>query len=68
MQQELLKLYALDVAEEDLLQIKRLIAHYFMEKALDGADRVWDEKGYSKEIMDQWLAEDKKSYGNKDSD
>ena len=49
LQLELLKLYARKVPEQDLLEIKRLLAQYFMDKASDLADKVWDEKGLSEE-------------------
>ncbi|MDZ4679298.1 MAG: hypothetical protein SH848_20205 [Saprospiraceae bacterium] len=49
LQLELLKLYARRVSEQDLLEIKRLLAKYFMDKASDLADQVWDEKGLTEE-------------------
>ena len=67
-QQELLKLYSSDIPEGDLLHIKRYLAKYFASKAIDEADAIWDQKGYTNETMDQWLNEDKGSYGNKNSD
>jgi hypothetical protein len=68
LQQELLKLYASDIPESDLLHIKRYLAKYFAARAIGGADQVWTEKGYTNETMDQWLNEDDAPYGNKDSD
>lgn len=56
-QLELLKLYANNVSEKDLLAIKRLLAKFFMQKAIAEADKVWDEKGYTNETMDNWLKE-----------
>ena len=35
LQLELLKLYSLDLSDDQLLEIKRLIANYFAEKASD---------------------------------
>lgn len=61
LQQELLKLYASNVEDADLLHIKRYLAKYFAEKAIKEADRIWDEKGYTNETMDQWLNEDDNS-------
>jgi len=61
LQQELLKLYASNVEDSDLLHIKRYLAKYFAEKAIKEADRIWDEKGYTNETMDQWLNEDDNS-------
>ena len=29
-----------------------------MQKAIDEADKVWDEKGYSNELMDEWVNEE----------
>lgn len=55
LQLELLKLYGSGVSEEDLLEIKRFLAKYFMKKAVAEADKVWDEKGYTNELMDEWL-------------
>lgn len=50
LQLELLKLYADDVSEEDLRQIKQLIASYFAQKAINEADKIWDKN--------QWTDED----------
>lgn len=55
-QLELLKLYANHVSDEDILAIKRLIALYFAEKAIQEADRLWGEKGWTQETMREWLS------------
>jgi hypothetical protein len=49
LQLELLKLYARQVPEQDLLEIRRLLAQYFMDKASDLADQIWDEKALAAE-------------------
>lgn len=49
LQREILKLYSQNITEEDLLAIRKLIARYFAEKAMDIADQVWDEKGMTQE-------------------
>lgn len=56
-QLELLKLYATDISENDLLEIKRYLAKFFMKKAISAADQTWVEKGYTKELMEKWLEE-----------
>lgn len=56
-QQELLKLYSSNIEEADLLQIKRFLAKYFATKAIDEADRIWEQKNYKNETMDKWLKE-----------
>jgi len=59
LQQELLKLYSNNIAEEDLLEIKRYLANYFAKKAIKEADEIWDEKGYTETTMHRWLTEKK---------
>lgn len=54
-QLELLKLFSRDVPETDLLEIKRLLAHYFADKLSRRADQVWDEQGWTNEKMDELL-------------
>ena len=56
-QLELLKLYSTDVQENELLEIKKYLAKYFAKKAIKKADRVWDEKGFNSNKMDEWLNE-----------
>lgn len=55
LQLELLKLYSLNLPEESLLEIKRLIARYFADKASDEMDRLWEENNWSNETMEEWL-------------
>ena len=49
----------MNIEENDLLHFKNYLAQFFMQKAIDVADRVWDEKGYSNELMDEWINEEK---------
>lgn len=57
LQLELLKLYSLELSEEQLLEVKRLLANYFAEQASDEMDRLWEERGWSDKTMEQWLSE-----------
>ena len=43
-QLEMLKLFAKNVPDADLLEIRRLIVRYMAEKASDWADSIWEEK------------------------
>lgn len=52
-QQELLKLYSSDLEESDLLHIKKYLGNYFANKAIQGADKIWEEKRYSNKTMRQ---------------
>lgn len=54
-QLELLKLYATDLSEEELLELKRLLARFFAEKAMRQADEIWEKRGLTDEDMDRWL-------------
>lgn len=58
LQAELLRLYANNVSEEDLLTIKQLINDFFAERTIQAADKAWNERGYSDETMNEWLQTD----------
>jgi hypothetical protein len=47
LQLELLKLFSLKVDENDLIEIKKILSRYFAEKAMNEADKVWLEQGFS---------------------
>lgn len=46
-QMELLKLYATDIEDTTLLELKKIMAKFFLDKMRSSADKIWDEKGYS---------------------
>lgn len=56
-QLELLKLYATDLSEEDLKELKDTLAKFYAKKSIQLANRVWKEKGLTNEDMDAWLNE-----------
>lgn len=55
LQIEFLKLYSAGVADEHLEDIKILIARYLFAKARAKADKIWDEKKYTDEIINEIL-------------
>ncbi len=55
LQIELLKLYSMDVSEEELIEVRRLLSQFFADKASDEMDRLWQENNWSDETMDNWL-------------
>lgn len=61
LQIELLKIYSFELPEEQLLEIKNMLAKYFADKASDDMDKLWDEIGWSNETMDKWLADEEES-------
>ena len=52
LQIELLKLYQVGVSDEDLKSINQLIINFLGNKVQDIADKNWEEKGFSQELMD----------------
>lgn len=57
LQLELLKLYSMELSEDQLLEVKRLLTNYFAERASDEMDRLWEERGWNDETMEQWLSD-----------
>ena len=56
-QLELLKLYARNVADQDLLAIRYMIGLYFAEKATTAMDNVIAEKGLTPQQIATWAYE-----------
>lgn len=54
-QLELLKLYSTDLSEDDLKELKSLLARFYAEKSIKLANQIWDEKGLTNEDMDRLL-------------
>jgi hypothetical protein len=57
-QEELLKLYSTNLSPEELEELKTVLGRYYAHKASKGADKIWDEKKYSDETMNEWLNEE----------
>ena len=54
-QLELLKLFSTNLSEEELLEVKEVLAIHFAKKSMDQADKVWDEKGFTSKDMNDIL-------------
>jgi hypothetical protein len=54
-QAELLKLFSAEIPENHLLELKKVMAKFLLDKARDKADATWDEKGYTDEKLQQIL-------------
>lgn len=54
-QLELLKTFAHNLNEEELLQLRKLLAEFFAQRAIDVANRAWDEKGWTGADVDRLL-------------
>jgi hypothetical protein len=57
LQRELLDLYAQDVTEEDLIEIRDQIARYFAEKASRGVESFADANELTTQDTDGWAFE-----------
>ena len=47
LQMELLKIFDRKLSDEDLLEIKLLLAKHFLSKSMDAADNVWKKNNWS---------------------
>jgi hypothetical protein len=61
LQLELLDTFARQLSVEDLTNIKTLLANYFAQKAMEEADHLWEERGYTQDTMTDWLKEHKRT-------
>lgn len=59
---ELLRLYANDLPDEQLHDIKLLLARYFADKATNAMDAVWDERGLTEQTMVDWTNEHNRAH------
>lgn len=57
LQLELLRLYGNGVSDENLREIKTILAKYFADKATDVMDQIWDEKDLTEQTMIDWTNE-----------
>ena len=56
LQLELLEMFTRhEVSTEDLLFIKKMLADFFANKAMDEADKLWEEREYTQESMENLL-------------
>ncbi len=58
LQAELLKLYGAGISNEQLFDVKRLLARYFAQSAMNAMDAFWDEQNLTNADMDRWLHEE----------
>ena len=58
LQLELLKLFAQQVSEDDLQNIRTLIGQYFAQRLTGLADQAWEQQGWTAQTMHDWLNEE----------
>ena len=54
-QMELLKMYAFNPSEEDLLNVKKMLANYFADKLTTKIEKAIEEKGITEQDLEMWL-------------
>lgn len=57
MQAEMLKLFSYDLSEEQLSEIKELLAAYFAKNATKEMDKLWASQNLSNDTMKEWSKE-----------
>ena len=55
LQHELLRLYNMNLSEEELLQIKRMLAQFFWDKLQRKVTEESEKLGYTQDDFDAWL-------------
>jgi len=59
LQLELLKIYSFNLKDQQLLEIKDILAKYFADKATEEMDKLWEENNWSENTMNEWLKGEK---------
>lgn len=57
LQLELLKMFKYELSDNQMMEIKQLLAKYFASKASDEMDRLWEENEWTNDTMDDWTQE-----------
>jgi len=52
---ELLKLFSTNLSDQELTELKDLLAGFYSEKAISQADAIWDDRGLNNEDMEKLL-------------
>lgn len=56
-QVELMKLYSTNLSNKDLEDLKNVLAKFYADKAISGANELWDKRGLTDTDMENWLNE-----------
>jgi len=57
-QAELLKVFSRQIPDEDLIELRQVMAKFLLQKSRQRADIIWQNKGYDNTTLDQLLSED----------
>lgn len=56
-QMELMKLYSTNLSDNELAELRDVLAKFYADKAINQANDIWDEKGLTNADMEKWLNE-----------
>jgi F0F1-type ATP synthase delta subunit len=54
-QLELLKTFSHQLSESEILDLRKVLAQFFAQRAIQIANEVWEEKGWGDEDVDRML-------------
>lgn len=54
-QLEILKAFSHQLDQQEILEFREIIAQYFAKRAIQAANKVWDEKGWTDETVERLL-------------
>ena len=57
LQLELLKVFSVDLSDEQLMEIKDLLNQYFADKVSSEMDKLFEEKGWGNNKIEEWSKE-----------
>ncbi|NUO02248.1 MAG: hypothetical protein HUU01_16715 [Saprospiraceae bacterium] len=57
LQLELLKLYSTDVSDNQLLEIKKLLADYFSQQIDEDLTALWNKNEWDERTIEEWRNE-----------
>ncbi len=57
LQLELLKLYSFEPSEQELQEVRHMLATYFMDRFQSRLEEAAEEKGISDATLEEWLNE-----------
>ncbi|WP_288428579.1 hypothetical protein [uncultured Spirosoma sp.] len=57
-QAELLKVFSRQIPDEDLIELRQVMAKFLLQKSRQRADVIWQNKSYDSTTLDQLLSED----------
>ncbi len=57
LQLELLKVFSYQLNQQQLTDIRNLLANYFAEQATREMDKLWEQQGWDENTMVEWANE-----------